>query len=160
SVVWRHRHIDEKAAQMSSNIDMRGFEEFDHGNNSYALGIYRDPQNSTEEADTTSFLICAWGIKEWGENHGESPFNYFIRTSVLYVGFIYVLFELLASDNIVFVFKPYFIHYYSLYYRKLHGIEITPNVSNNITPLDIPLNIIFYGAPGTGKSFKVNQLTL
>jgi hypothetical protein len=158
-VVWRHRHEEEKAAQMSAGLDMRGFDAINNGDaeKTYSFGIYRDPtasRNITDQNDP--YVICAWNPTEWGENHGVSSFNYFIRAGVISEAFKIGFASWQSNDRRVFAFRPEFIHYYLLSRDSLH--ETGQGVAVQIPPAAadvsrIPLNQILYGPPGTGKTY-------
>lgn len=149
------RDIDEKAAQMSANMDTRGLQAIGTtGESTYTFGIYRDPLTSGNPDNTDDeYVICAWHADEWGENHGIKAFNYFIRTKLISEGFKEGFARKEAKGGTVVAFRPEFIHYYLTNKDTLH-----PSTQGKVT-ISIPArNKIFYGAPGTGKSYYLNYL--
>ncbi|MFD2212385.1 AAA family ATPase [Metabacillus endolithicus] len=64
----------------------------------------------------------------------------------------------------VVTFKPENIHLYlknryilHRHKRDTREVEMPTNEENVIIPIERPYNRIFFGAPGTGKSFKINE---
>lgn len=158
-VVWRHRNEEEKAAQMSASLDMRGFNAIRNGEpeQTFSFGIYRDPTASGEPTDQADpYVICAWNPIEWGENHGESSFNYFVRVQVISEAFKFGFASMETNSRKVFAFKPEFIHYYLFSRDALHENGVAPSMKFSQETLDptlFPQNQILYGPPGTGKTY-------
>jgi hypothetical protein len=155
-VVWRNRNIDEKAAQMSANIDMRGFEAGEEGAPLYVFGIYRDPTSSGDvESQEDEYVICSWLPTEWGQDRGNAAYNYFIRTNVISRAFKIGFSSEIEREKTVYSFRPESLHYYMSNQDELHQTESTDVIKNDFrehTNL-FPLNQILYGPPGTGKTF-------
>ena len=154
-VKWRSGRGElEKQHQMQANVDMRGYDvaqtEFEK---TYALGIYKDPTSE-------DFLICAWNAFEWGPNKGSKPFNYNVKVNLLSKAFMFGFESTFSEGRKIFAFKPEFIHYYLLNKNKLHGsnIEELKVESENIKHIRA-LNKIYFGCPGTGKSYQMKQDT-
>ncbi|MBY0066652.1 AAA family ATPase [Empedobacter falsenii] len=155
-VMWRHRNPDEKGIQFSANRITTGYEVVQDNNNiTLMLGIYK-----REAYD--DYLIVAWDPFEWG-NLGKAC-NCFIDVHALAKAFqIGFSIDNSKLPRKVFSFKPEFIHYYITNKNKLHELDIDL-VSNdegfiNTNSSDYTnSNTIYYGAPGTGKSYKVDQI--
>jgi 5-methylcytosine-specific restriction endonuclease McrBC GTP-binding regulatory subunit McrB len=155
-VVWRNRHPDEKAAQMSANLDMRGFEAGKRGEPLYVFGIYRDPTSSKDEnSQDDEFVICSWLPTEWGNNRGNSAYNYFIRTDIISRAFKFGFSSAIVTERTVYAFRPESLYYYMDNQDQLHQKEVTRSIENDFHKLtgSVPLNQILYGPPGTGKTY-------
>lgn len=74
-------------------------------------------------------------------------------------------------ENNLVGFRPEFIYYYlDNHYRfhytnsetryEIEQVEPEPNEIIVSSLIDEPRNLIYFGAPGTGKSFKINELAL
>lgn len=148
-VMWRHRKDDEKGIQFSADRVTTGYEVEQTANTkTVMIGIYK-----RENID--NYLICAWNPYEWG-NLGKAC-NCFISVQTLakafQIGF--------TSDDSklprkVFAFSPEFLHYYLVNNVSLHE-DISPVLIENQKENSKTKNIIYYGAPGTGKSHRVEQ---
>ena len=156
-VVWRNRHPDEKAAQMSGSMDMRGFEAGEKGAPLFVFGIYRDPTSSGDvESQDDQYVICSWLPTEWGNDRGNAAYNYFIRTNVISRAFKVGFSSAIDEERTVYAFRPESLHYYMSNQTELHqteSITVNENDPQEQTGL-FPLNQILYGPPGTGKTFK------
>jgi 5-methylcytosine-specific restriction endonuclease McrBC GTP-binding regulatory subunit McrB len=158
-VVWRSRNVHEKAAQMSGDLDMRGFKAIGSDEKTYAFGIYRDPtQSGDPQNEDDAYVICAWIPDQWGANHGVKSFNYFVNTELISQAFKIGFAQAESEERIVFAFKPEFLHYYLFHRNDLHskgiGLSIPMKLAQATTSSRFPLNQILYGPPGTGKTYN------
>lgn len=126
----------------------------------------KDPRNSTTTSiilgiycfDTndglSDLICCGWNI----DNTVNYPSNPSIRginiemfQEAKFNGFIKKSYR----NNLVCVFRPEFIFYYLNGKDEHHfGIDDSLDLEKNVDYI----NKIYYGAPGTGKSHKVNEL--
>ncbi len=155
-IKWRSGRSElEKQHQMQGNVDMRGYDAVQTElEKTYALGIYKDPTSE-------DYLICAWNAFDWGLNKGQKPFNYNIRVNLLSKAFKFGFEYIISEERKIFAFKPAFIHYYLLNSEKLHksnDYEET-NIKNINTVQRLATNKIYFGCPGTGKSYQMKQDT-
>lgn len=61
------------------------------------------------------------------------------------------------NQSHVFIFRPEFIHYFIANSVDLHHVVGHQFADDNLITNDDSKNIIFYGAPGTGKSYRVEK---
>ena len=99
-------------------------------------------------------IIAVWPI-DVNTNYPSNPsirgINIDLFQEAKFKGFVSNKFR----DNIVYCFRPEFIHYYLLNKDKLHGVSGVVEEAESLpsTPLsNQPLNQILYGPPGTGKT--------
>lgn len=144
------RNPREKRIQISAANTTVGYNFSESENIKYALlGVYkRDSYSDT--------IICAWP-----KNVIRNP-NTTISVRVkidliakaLTEGFANTLNE---AGQMVCAFRPEFIQYYLLNKDSLHSIgTATPG---NPAISDYPYNLIYFGAPGTGKSNAIDSYT-
>lgn len=115
------------------------------------LGIYK--RNNT-------IIFCAWDSKK-SEAKDETPISKQIKIKTISEAMITGFSKQISHNNTtVYAFKKEFLYFYLENYSSLHDSSIN-NLNNKIKSVDISYsfsrNRIFYGAPGTGKSFKLNE---
>lgn len=115
----------------------------------YILGIYvRNSDDLLEDS-----IFAAWEILE----NVNYPGNVSIRLKSELIqkakieGFAQMLND---ANSLICAFRPEFIFYYILNSELLHN---NLRISDRVLDLNQMQNTIFYGAPGTGKSYKVSQ---
>ncbi len=140
------RNEKEKKIQLNGK-DPRVIED---GIENIILGVYCY-QSIDQLKDYT---IAVWPI-DANTNYTSNPsirgINIDLFQEAKFKGFVSNKFR----DNIVYCFRPEFIHYYLLNRDKLHGVSGVVEETESIpaTPLsNQPLNQILYGPPGTGKT--------
>ncbi len=147
------RNPREKRIQISpQNTTIgHGFEETE--NNLYAIiGVYK-----REIYDDTVF--CAWS-KEVIRNP-DTQISVRVKIDLIAEAMVKG-FARTYNDahQMVCAFRPEFIHYYLLNKERLHATEpekeLEP-VEAEKTKKEYPYNLIYFGAPGTGKSHIINQ---
>ena len=122
------------------------------------LGIYRLSQEDV--------VICAWDAAAY-RGHAE-PTSCYVNTRAIAGAFRVGLDR--SQDNkgrYVFCFRPEFIHYYIENMAYLHkvdaaeaGIDAAPDGEDGVgayDPVEGGENVIYYGAPGTGKTHTVDR---
>jgi len=131
-------------------IQLNGKDPRNSTTTSIILGIYCFDTND----DLSDLICCGWNI----DNTVNYPSNPSIRginiemfQEAKFNGFIRKNYR----NNLVCVFRPEFIFYYLNGKDEHHfGIDDSIESEDNVNIL----NKIYYGAPGTGKSHKVNEL--
>lgn len=151
-VMWRHRSEYEKGIQFPADHIETGYEvEQTEFEKTVILGIY--------SRDTfADYLVCAWQPSDWG-NRGRA-FNCFIDVQALADAFqIGFTNDHSKLPRKVFSFRPEFIHYYLLNKESLHLIEQPHHAPREYRIATFPYNLIYFGAPGTGKSNAIADYT-
>lgn len=115
------------------------------------LGIYCYQSN-----DVLEDLICsAWYVDDtvnYPSNPSIRGINIQMFQEARFNGFIKKNYR----NNTVCVFRPEFVFYYLESINEHHSSSTNSAISKEIQCLSI--NKIFYGAPGTGKSYKLEQI--
>lgn len=142
---------DEKRNDKEKKIQLNGKDPrlMEEGKENIILGVYCF--QSTD--DLKDYLIAAWPVDP-NTNYPTNPsirgINIDLFQLAKFQGFVSNKFR----DNIVYVFRPEFIHYYLQNKNRLHGTGGgSEDETIAVKPLsDQPLNQILYGPPGTGKT--------
>lgn len=140
------RNDKEKKIQLNGK-DPRVIED---GIENIILGVY-----CYESIDQLKdFTIAVWPIDS-DTNYTSNPsirgINIDLFQEAKFKGFVSNKFR----NNIVYCFRPEFIHFYLLNKDKLHETEsviVEPEASSGKALAGQPLNQILYGPPGTGKT--------
>jgi 5-methylcytosine-specific restriction protein B len=147
------RNDKEKKIQLNSK-DPRIHEQ---GIENIILGVY-----CYESSDLLKdYTIAAWAIDQ-NTNYQTNPsirgINIDLFQQAKFKGFVSNKFR----DNIVYCFRPEFIHYYLLNKDSLHETQVKiENENDESNPsTDQPLNQILYGPPGTGKTHNAINYAL
>lgn len=164
---WGHRAAEEKRIQLTRPYDehAKDFDLAKDGNPRCALlGIYRRREK---------IVFCGWDPSDYKQH--KSPSSCYVRTkamaSAVRSGFG---FGIDRKSRIVCCFTPDLLAYYLENMQVLHDevlVEPSAIPESSLTteeldlpsdpvsvPPKIPHNQIFYGAPGTGKSHRLDSL--
>ena len=145
------RRPDEFKSQFGGKVDPNIIEE---GWINIPLGIYIRNEND----DVDKWLLVAFEKK--GINFSTNPSLRGVRTKLLQEAQRFGLVRTPFST----LFRPEFIYYVINLFLQGNGDRdnLLENEWENFevaSPLDLPLQLIYYGAPGTGKSFTIDDLT-
>ncbi|WXR62538.1 AAA family ATPase [Peptostreptococcaceae bacterium AGR-M142] len=144
----KSRSATEKRIQIGTNIQFVDKESDNH--KILLLGIYRNEENS---------IIVGWDVDE-NRNHGSSKscqIDVSAIAKAMVIGF--AKYEK-SNGSIAYAFKPEFFYYYLNNIENLfedEGIELSESyIEQTVLPeIDKDFNRIIFGAPGTGKSYKL-----
>ncbi|WP_405402762.1 AAA family ATPase [Paracoccus sp. Ld10] len=153
---WRNRGVDEKGIQLTRDYDEHAahFQLGRNGNHRcLLLGVYNGANNEP--------VICAWDSSAYlGHANPNTCYTDVHAISNAYkIGFGRYLDR--RNNRYACCFQPEFIHYYIANMDTLH---LPPGVMEREEDAADPEgvtgaeNLIFYGAPGTGKTHTVNEL--
>lgn len=131
-------------------IQLNGKDPRNSNTTSIILGIYCFDTND----ELSDLICCSWNIDDtvnYPSNPSIRGINIEMFQEAKFNGFIKKSYR----NNLVCVFRPEFIFYY-LYGKDEHhfGIDDSLYLEKDVNYI----NKIYYGAPGTGKSHKVNEL--
>jgi MoxR-like ATPase len=144
------RNIKEKKIQLN-NSDPRVIES---GRINIILGIYCRKKTDTLE----NLLFSCWSIDN-NTNYLSNPSIRGLNTDLLQLAKTNGFIKRQFGSNYVYVFRPEFIFYCI---DNLRNFQLLGNVNESyfVKPLPFPTqNRIFFGCPGTGKSYKVTEIT-
>lgn len=131
-------------------IQLNGKDPRNSNTTSIILGIYCFDTND----DLSDLICCGWNIDDtvnYPSNPSIRGINIEMFQEAKFNGFIKKSYR----NNLVCVFRPEFIFYYLNGKDEHHfGIDDTLDLEMDVDYI----NKIYYGAPGTGKSHKVNEL--
>ena len=136
-------------------IQLNGKDPRNSNTPSIILGVYCYDTN-----DVLSDLICcAWNIDDtvnYPSNPSIRGINVQIFQKARFNGFVKNDYR----NNTVCVFRPEFIFYYLESKNEHHKSTENNNVEITVNDFSLESSVqkIFYGAPGTGKSFRVKSL--
>jgi len=146
----------EKRIQLNQRIPRDGFDLTETNTRKVLLlGIYkRDTYDDT--------VICAFHPDEWDNRGSQKSCQVRIEiiAKALRDGFSQGQSK---HDQIICAFRPEFLFFYMLNRDYLHKHLLSESVAGEYTPPPgvsedrIPYNKIIYGAPGTGKSYELNE---
>lgn len=145
------RNPNEKRIQISSKNTTRGFNAIQDKKNIYALlGVYKRPSQKYDDT-----IIIAWPKNSILNPNKQISLRVKIQliAKALKYGFVS---DENGAGQLICAFRPEFLHYYIQNIQTIHslpGNEINKNIQNELI-----VQKIYYGAPGTGKSYKVNEL--
>jgi len=135
------RNREEKKIQLGINNDPRT-----HIEDGLIIGFYvYENKNSLDDA-----VIVAWPIEQDKNYHGNPSLRVNMRTDVLSAKNKGYHLDKTSGKNLV-AFRPEFIYHYIDNYKQLQYSNKT-TYSNTLAR-----NRIFFGAPGTGKSYCLNK---
>lgn len=109
------------------------------------LGIY---VISDDEGQTCQYILAGYDLSAY--DFSGNPSIRGTRTKGLQKAYMLGLY---ATDKCT-LFRPDFLYYYIKNQKKLTSTQLY----NNLAPMDMPLQQIFYGAPGTGKSNTIKEM--
>ena len=113
-------------------------------------------------------IFCAWDVASYHDH--KNPTSCYVDVDAIGKAMRDGFGQSVDKKNrLVCCFRPEFIHYYLNNMEELHervmvsGLNLGPlapqllkiSALPNPLPSDIPRNRVLYGAPGTGKSFKL-----
>jgi len=111
-------------------------------------------------------VICAWDAS--GYRSHANPTSCYVHLQAIADAFRFGFARSRDKKNrCVCCFRPEFFHYYLENMAALHSAELSDTATHPETDTHSPElhiesfsgdNLIFYGAPGTGKTHRVNQL--
>lgn len=144
----KSRSDTEKRIQISTNVEFVDKENDNH--KILLLGIYSNEGNP---------IIVGWDVDE-NRGHGSSKscqIDVRVIAEAMVIGFSKYR---KSNGSIAYAFKPEFFYYYLNNIERLfadEGIESSePDIEQMIlTEIDKDFNRIIFGAPGTGKSYKL-----
>ena len=139
------RNREEKKIQLGTENDPREYYD-----NALILGFYvYDRKESLSD-----IVVVAWPV-EMEKNYPANPsLRVNMRTEIIPAKNIGYYIDKTTGKNLV-VFRPEFIYFYIENYKKIQ-YENT-SIANRKDGLKKGINKIYYGAPGTGKSFAIDQ---
>lgn len=153
---WRNRGVDEKGIQLNRNYEEHA-DHFQLGKNGnhrcLLLGVY----NGTNDEP----IICAWDTAAYlGHANPNTCYTNVNAISEAYkTGFGRYLDR--TNNRYACCFQPEFIHYYIANMDTLHvppGAVDQEEDDADPEAVTGAENLIYYGAPGTGKTHAVNEL--
>lgn len=146
------RNPNEKRVQLSKQNTTIGFNFNETTSDLYSLiGVYK-----REIYDDVIF--CAWTNEVIKNPNTQISVRVKIDliAKALTNGFAKTLND---ANQIVCAFRPEFIHYYLLNKESLHSVGRTTPENREPSISDYPHNLIYFGAPGTGKSNAIDSYT-
>jgi hypothetical protein len=143
------RPANEKKIQLGSK-DPRILKATDTADSkTYILGVY--VRNSNDSLNDSIF--AAWDILESVNYPGNVSIR--LKSELLQKAKIKGFAQMLNdAGTLICAFRPEFIHYYLMNSEFLHG----KSEIHEVVELNSMQNKIYYGAPGTGKSYKVEEI--
>ncbi|NBE09599.1 hypothetical protein [Paragemmobacter ruber] len=158
NLAWAHRRDSEKRIQLTEDYDHHADEfqrAYDGNRYCLLLGIYAP---SPDEV-----VFCAW--KPSGYLEHANPTSCYTTVEVIRDAYLFGFGSTLdKKQRRTYAFRPNFFHYYISNISRLHSegaIGDPPDEpeedADQAPRLSGGSNIIRYGAPGTGKSYAIDQ---
>ncbi len=146
---------NESRNDKEKKIQLNGKNPLSSGNRAIILGLYCFNSN-----DDLTDLICATWMIDNLVNYESNPSIRGINIDLFQKAKIEGFVKNAYRNNVVCVFRPEFIDYYIANQDTIHQADVTPiqQPQTPTSPFSHSTNKIFFGAPGTGKSHRVNQL--
>ena len=152
-----NRNREEKKIQLGTENDPRQYME-----NAIILGFY-DIEKKDIISDT---VITAWPIEEKKNYPANPSLRVNMRTDIQVAKNTGYYEDKTTGKNIV-TFRPEFIYHYIENYKRIHYSNEHYSVSTNLNELTNKKeklieskNIIYYGIPGCGKSYYIENTVL
>lgn len=158
NLAWAHRRDSEKRIQLTEDYDHHA-EDFrrPYEGNHYCLllGIYAP--------SPAEVVFCAW--KPSGYIEHANPNSCYTTVEVIRDAYLFGFGSTLdKKQRRTYAFRPDFFHYYVSNIANMHADGAIGNPPENLVedgPEVLRLaggsNVIRYGAPGTGKSYAIDQ---
>ncbi|OCL86122.1 McrB family protein [Arcobacter porcinus] len=149
---YRNRLLYEKGIQFGGNPPIS--QKIEEANNSNEIFVYIGMYKHYE---LDKYILVGWNPSEWSTT--GSTFNCFIDVKYIAEAFLWgKAIDKSRKPKKIVAFKPEFLYDYLKNIDEYHNSE---NNSNNelYQEVEIPKNIIYFGSPGTGKSYAADNKT-
>lgn len=153
-VVYYGNIRNEERNNREKKIQLNGKDPRTNPNPSIILGVYCYEANDVLE----NLVFAGWNIDP-ETNYPGNPSLRGLNIDTLQKARFNGLYKHNFKNNYVCTFRPEYIFYYIENIQSIHNSldnVITPTVSTSSKDVN---NVIYYGSPGTGKSYKADDVT-
>ncbi|MBA4274738.1 MAG: hypothetical protein C0436_03690 [Alphaproteobacteria bacterium] len=158
NLAWAHRRDSEKRIQLTENYEHHADDfrrPYEGGHYCLLLGVYAPSPGEV--------VFCAW--KPSGYIDHANPTSCYTTVEVIRDAYLFGFGSTLdKKQRRTYAFRPDFFHYYISNIASMHADGAVANPPEELEddgPDDARLvggsNVIRYGAPGTGKSYAIDQ---
>lgn len=153
-VVYYGNIRNEERNNREKKIQLNGKDPRTNPNPSIILGVYCYEANDVLE----NLVFAGWNIDP-ETNYPGNPSLRGLNIDTLQKARFNGLYKHNFKNNYVCTFRPEYIFYYIENIQSIHNSldnVITPTVSTSSKDVN---NVIYYGSPGTGKSYRADDVT-